>query len=63
MTKATTDQAAANKMWAEVDHSIVDQAPWAPLYVTEGLEFVSTRLQNFFYSYEYRLVFSQVWVQ
>jgi peptide/nickel transport system substrate-binding protein len=46
MTAARTDPAAANDIWAEIDHEATDDAPWATLFSPNQLDFISTKLQR-----------------
>jgi peptide/nickel transport system substrate-binding protein len=63
MNMALTDVSASNKLWAEVDHMVTDDAPWVSLYSPKQLDFVSKNLKNFSYSYQARMLFSRVAVQ
>jgi peptide/nickel transport system substrate-binding protein len=60
---AVTDLAGANKEWGVIDRESVDQAPWVTLFTPKELDFVSARLKNYYFSDQFHLVFSQVWVQ
>ena len=57
-----TDPAAANHVWADVDHSITDLALWAPL-VNEGSDLVSGRAGNYQFSPALGALLDQIWVQ
>jgi peptide/nickel transport system substrate-binding protein len=46
----TADQQAAAKIWAKVDHDLVDQAPWVPYLNVETLDFTSSRVGNYVYN-------------
>jgi peptide/nickel transport system substrate-binding protein len=58
-----TDQAAANKLWTEIDKKMVDAAPWAPLYNPKHIDFVSERLGNFIFNAQFYWMVSQSWVK
>jgi peptide/nickel transport system substrate-binding protein len=58
-----TDPAAANKMWAEIDKAVTDQAPAAALFTPKHLDFVSKRLGNFKFNSQYYFMVTQAWVQ
>ena len=58
-----TDQPAADKMWAEVDKAITDQAPAAALFTPKHLDFTSKRLGNFKFNSQYYWMVTQSWVQ
>jgi peptide/nickel transport system substrate-binding protein len=45
----TTDEPAANRLWARIDRELTDQAPWLFLYNTKQSDFVSSRVGNFQY--------------
>lgn len=63
MALSITDQAAANKIWSEVDRSITDQAPAAVLFVPRQIDFVSKRVGNFTFSPQDNWIITQSWVQ
>ena len=58
-----TDEAAANKEWARLDHELTNQAPWVTMFTPNQLNFVSSRLGNFVFSDQFHMLFSKVWVQ
>lgn len=60
---AITDEAAANKLWAEIDKATTDQAPLAVLYNPKHIDFVSKRLGNFIFNAEFYWMVSQSWVK
>ena len=60
---AATDQAAANKIWTEVDKMVTDAAPAAPLFTPKHIDFVSKRLGNFQFNAQFYWMVSQSWVQ
>lgn len=57
------DQAAANKMWAEIDKAVTDKAPAAGLFTPKHLDFVSKRVGNFQFNSQYYWMVTQSWVQ
>lgn len=63
MTAGVTDPAKANKMWAEIDRQVVDQAPWAVLVNPKRLDFVSKRVQNFQFNPQFYWLPQLSWVQ
>lgn len=65
MALAVTDQAGANKLWAEVDKSMMEQAPLVPLFTPKHVDFMSKRVGNFLYSSasSYQWVWALAWVQ
>lgn len=60
MDKALTDTAASNDIWSQIDHQATDDAPWLTMLSPKRLDFVSTNLKNFAYSYQHALLFSKV---
>ena len=63
LVTAVTDPAAANAEWAALDRELTDQAPWATMFTPKNLDFVSARLGNYTFSDQFKMIFSQVWVQ
>ena len=63
MALAITDPDGANRLWAQIDRDITDQAPAAVLLVPHMVVLVSARVGNFIYSDQFRWVLSQAWVQ
>ncbi|WP_408869684.1 ABC transporter substrate-binding protein [Brytella acorum] len=62
-TDVTLTDAARNDLWAQVDHRIAGLVPATPVIHKYDVVFVSKRLGNFFYTHNFGLFFSQVWVQ
>jgi peptide/nickel transport system substrate-binding protein len=60
---AITDPQGANKLWAEIDKAMTDQAPLAVLYNPKHIDFVSKRLGNFIFNAEFYWMVSQSWVK
>jgi peptide/nickel transport system substrate-binding protein len=58
-----TDPESADKMWAEIDKAVTDKAPAAALFTPKHLDFVSKRLGNFQFNYQYYWMVTQSWVQ
>jgi peptide/nickel transport system substrate-binding protein len=58
-----TDPDGANKMWAEIDKAVTDNAAAAALFTPKHLDFVSKRLGNFQFNYQYYWMVTQSWVQ
>lgn len=59
----STDRAAANKLWAEVDREVMAAGAVAPLFTSKHVDFVSKRVGNYQRSKQYGLITSQAWVQ
>ena len=51
-----TDPEGANKLWAEVDHDVTDQAPWVDLYNPKQIDFLSKRVQGYQWSPQWYLL-------
>jgi len=45
-----TDPAAGNKIWAQVDKKVTDQAPWVSMYNPKYIDFLSTRVKGYQFS-------------
>ena len=58
-----TDPAAANKIWADIDKMVTDNAPAAPLFTPKHIDFVSKRLGNFQFNAQFYWMVTQSWVQ
>ncbi|HWL34816.1 MAG TPA: ABC transporter substrate-binding protein [Frankiaceae bacterium] len=44
---APAEQAAG--IWADIDVKVMDDAPWVPIYTSNGVTFISERLQGYVY--------------
>ena len=62
-TKGQTDQAAANDIWAEVDHMVTDDAPWVPVLNPQNIDFLSKRVTNYQFSPQWLMLLQQLQVQ
>ena len=60
---AVADRAAADRAWAVVDHDVMTAAPIAPLITPSQVDVVSTRVGNYQWSKQYRMIVSQLWVR
>ena len=60
---AATDSQAADRLWAQVDRRIVDQAPYAPEYVPRAIDFVSRRVGNYQFSPQWGILIDQLWIR
>ena len=59
----STDRAAADKLWAEVDRDVMGAGAVVPLITPKHVDFVSKRVGNYIWSKQYRMIVSQAWVQ
>ena len=57
------DPATAAGQWAAVDHEIVDQAPWIPLYNPRDLTVLSARTGNYQFHPYWNLLLDQLWIR
>jgi peptide/nickel transport system substrate-binding protein len=57
------DPAAANRLWANLDHELTDRAAWLPLYNVYGADLVSKRVGNYQHNPQYGALLSQMWVR
>ncbi len=60
---AITDQAAADKLWAEIDKATMEKAPTVPLFTPKHVDFLSKRVGNFLFNAQYYWVVTQSWVK
>jgi peptide/nickel transport system substrate-binding protein len=58
-----TDPYVANRLWAQIDRAIVDQAPVAPLYTLRAVDIVSRRVGNYQYNPQWGVLVDQLWVR
>ncbi|MHB8468289.1 MAG: ABC transporter substrate-binding protein [Gaiellaceae bacterium] len=54
-----TNQTAANAEWAKIDHQLVDDAVWVPLFNPKYLDFVSKRVKNHIFSPQWYFLLDQ----
>ena len=57
------DPGAASRLWRQVDHDIVQQAPW--VFLQNGLRatLVSRRVGNYQYNPQWGVLLDQLWVK
>jgi len=58
-----TDTDAANKLWAEVDHDVTDQAAWIEMFNPKLIDFVSKRVTGYQFSPQWYFLIGQASVQ
>ena len=56
------DPSAAWALWASIDHEIVDQAPWVPVYNPQSLVLLSARVGNYQFDPYLPVLIDQLWV-
>jgi YVTN family beta-propeller protein len=49
-------------LWARIDHEIVDQAPWVPIYNPRSLVMLSARVGNYQFDPYWSVLIDQLWV-
>jgi peptide/nickel transport system substrate-binding protein len=59
----STDQVAANNLWAEVDKDVADQAPWVAMFNPKLLDFTSSRVKGFLFSPQWYFLLDQASVK
>jgi peptide/nickel transport system substrate-binding protein len=50
-------------LWAHIDHQIVNQAPWVPVYNPRSLVALSTRVGNYQFDPYWSVLIDQLWVR
>ncbi len=63
LATGVTDDAAANKKWAQIDKDVTDAAPAAVLFTPKHVDFISKRVGNFQFNAQYYWVVTKSWVQ
>ena len=58
-----TDPAAGNKIWAQVDKKVTDQAPWVSMYNPKYIDFLSTRVKGYQFSPQWYFLIDQASVK
>jgi peptide/nickel transport system substrate-binding protein len=62
-TLGQTDAAAANNLWAQVDHAVTDQAPWVDLYNPKQIDFLSSRVHGYQWNPQWYILIDQQWLK
>jgi peptide/nickel transport system substrate-binding protein len=63
LATGVTDDAAANKKWAQIDKEVTDAAAAAVLFTPKHVDFISKRVGNFMFNAQYYWVVTRSWVQ
>ncbi len=63
LTLGQTDPAAANAMWAQVDHAVTDQAPWVNMYNPKQIDFLSSRVHGYQWNPQWYILIDQQWLK
>ena len=62
LTRQPRDPNAAAALWARIDHQIVNQAPWVPIYNPRSLVLLSARAGNYQFDPYWSVLIDQLWV-
>ena len=63
LAEEVSKPAAADEKWAQIDRSIVDQAPWLSLPTHRQVYFVSPRTGNVQVSSYWGILLGQLWIR
>ena len=58
-----TDPVAATRLWAKIDHAMVDAAPAVMAFNPTDVTFLSQRVGNYEHHPQYQIMLDQLWVQ
>jgi YVTN family beta-propeller protein len=58
-----TDPAQSDRLWAEIEHELVDRAPYVPLVSGVGVDLVSSRVRNYQHNPQWGGLLDQLWVR
>ena len=59
----STDPYLANRLWARIDRAVVDEAPVAPIYTANWVDFDSRRVGNYQYNPQWGVLLGQLWLR
>jgi peptide/nickel transport system substrate-binding protein len=62
-TTGITDPAAGNKMWAQVDKDVTDQAPWVSMFNPKYIDFISSRVKGYQFSPQWYFLLDQASIE
>jgi peptide/nickel transport system substrate-binding protein len=62
LTLGQTDLAAANNMWAQVDHAVTDQAPWVDMYNPKQIDFLSSNVRGYLWNPQWYILIDRLWL-
>jgi peptide/nickel transport system substrate-binding protein len=63
-TEELTNQAAANKLWGQIDQQMMTtEAPWVPLFNPKLVDFIAKRVGNYQFSLQFYMYVDQLWVK
>ncbi len=58
-----TNPAAANNLWAQIDHEVTDQAPWVDMYNPKQIDILSKRVQGYQWNPQWYILIDQMWLK
>jgi peptide/nickel transport system substrate-binding protein len=58
-----TNPLVGDRLWTQIEHELVDRAPWAPVGTSREPNLVSKRVGNYEYNPEWRVLVDQLWLQ
>ena len=63
LTLGTTNETAANALWAKIDRAVTDASPMVTLFTPKHIDFLSKRVGNFTFSKQFYWLVDQSWVK
>jgi len=63
LTLQPRNPSTAAALWTRIDHEIVHQAPWVPIYNPRSLIMLSTRVGNYQFDPHWSVLTDQMWVR
>jgi ABC-type oligopeptide transport system substrate-binding subunit len=60
---ATTNPSRSHELWSQIEHDLVDRAPWVPLVNTRFVTLASEGLGNFLFNPAVGPLIDQMWVR
>jgi peptide/nickel transport system substrate-binding protein len=62
-TTGITDPAAGDKIWAQVDKDVTDQAPWVSMFNPKYIDFISSRVKGYQFSPQWYFLLDQASIE
>ena len=62
-TTGITDPAAGDKIWAQVDKDVTDQAPWVAMFNPKYIDFISSRVKGYQFSPQWYFLLDQASIE
>ena len=63
LTLGTTNETAANALWAKIDRAVTDASPMVTLFTPKHIDFLSKRVGNFTFSKQFCWLVDESWVK